>query len=178
MLQVKFSSILSSFFLCKYFFFSSPTSTHSKPNAILHSNHINPKLQKENNPKDQQPVVPKHVSVENYKNPAMLKAIKVGFNNDLKQQKPEIKQQTPVMHCPKLSVELNIANNKKVVTNINHNSGSDTSQNKMEEVLESVRHSSHPVVEKGGGRMDMESASESTAGDDYRSPLDAFGSTT
>ncbi|CAB3258200.1 unnamed protein product [Arctia plantaginis] len=161
---------------------SSLSSTHSKPNTILHSNHINPKLQKENNPKDHKSVVRKDISIENYKNPAMLKAIKIGFNNDLKQQKLECKPQPPAIQPAKLSVEVNITNNKKVVTTINHDSGADISQannNMMEDLLESVRHSSHPVVEKGGGTMDIEScASERGASDDYKSPLDAFGSST
>ncbi|XP_075972697.1 uncharacterized protein LOC142974325 isoform X2 [Anticarsia gemmatalis] len=156
---------------------SSLTSTHSKTNVMSHLNHTNIRLQKENNPKE--PVPLKENPKEDYKNPVMLKAVKIGVVNDLK-PKPV------VVNHPRLSVEIQVSNNMKVVKipdKVDQPDKSDQNKSKSEEsnkstdLPENKRQSSNPVVEKGGGNTAMPDHKRRKS-DDYKSPLDAFGSTT
>lgn len=121
----------------------------------------------------------KEIAVDNYKSPAMQKAIKVGVTNDYKQTISESKPKTT--HHTTLSIEVDFANKKKVVTIPTKEEMEITNKNKEskpEDLFESKRHSSHPVVEKGGGTKDPVRDVKKRESDDYTSPLDAFDKTT
>ncbi|CAG9791833.1 unnamed protein product [Diatraea saccharalis] len=139
---------------------------HSKINMPnVNKNNIksmsNVKLQKENNPRK-----------EEYKNPQLLKAVKVSVHNDLKEDNT-----TNAM----LSVQIDVSNNKKVVKmpkctmkerTVDINNAEKPSELNGLEKNDTL----HPEVEKGGG-MDItvqDTTIEKSIIDDYKSPLESL----
>lgn len=146
----------------KILFFSSITSTHSKINGVMPPiGHIIPKLQKENNP----------TKKDEFKNPTVQKTARV--------------VRDPKLITPRLSVQIDVISNKKVVEMPDKTDASDKSKinmkagNKNDDRPENRGLSTHPVVEKGGGKKEFAGLGKRMREvGDYRSPLDAFGSTT
>lgn len=110
------------------------------------------KLQKENNP-----------SKDEYKNPQLLKSVKVSVVNDLKDE-TAINQ--------RLSIQVDVSSNNKRVTKIPNSPTKERvvdvvrdTNNKNENLAEET----NPMVEKGGG---IRRSSKDI--DDYKSPLDAL----
>lgn len=123
--------------------------------------HIIPKLQKENNPSKK----------DESKNPTVQKTVRV--------------VRDPMLITPRLSVQIDVTSNKKVVKMPDKTDANDKSKinlkagNKNDDLPENRGLSTHPVVEKGGGKKELEVLGNRMRDvDDYRSPLDAFGSTT
>lgn len=141
---------------------SSITSTHSKINGVMPPiSHIIPKLQKENNPSKK----------DESKNPTVQKTARV--------------VRDPMLITPRLSVQIDVTSNIKVVKMPDKTDANDKSKinlkagNKNDDLPENRGLSTHPVVEKGGGKKELEVLGNRMRDvDDYRSPLDAFGSTT
>ncbi|CAH0629035.1 unnamed protein product [Chrysodeixis includens] len=140
---------------------SSITSTHSKINGVMPPiSHIIPKLQKENNP----------TKKDDPKIPTVQKSARV--------------TRDPQLITPRLSVQIDVTSNKKVVKMPDKADGSDKSKinmkagYKIDDLPENRGLSTYPIVEKGGGRKEYGVVGKRMRVDDYRSPLDAFGSTT
>lgn len=105
-----------------------------------------------------------------------IESIETKANKILVIQKEVNVNKAEALQHSRLSVEVDIVNNKKVV--IMSNKDDDKGyENASESSFENQRHSSHPVVEKGGGSISNGNPQRRNS-DDYRSPLDAFGSTT
>ncbi|PZC76756.1 hypothetical protein B5X24_HaOG204144 [Helicoverpa armigera] len=89
-----------------------------------------------------------------------------------------------VMQQSKLSVQLDVTSNKKVIrvtdckTDVHSTTLFMDNKNINEDLIENQRLSSHPLVEKGGGNKEITIDFRRLENDDYRSPLDAFGSST
>uniref|UniRef100_A0A2A4JC47 C3H1-type domain-containing protein n=1 Tax=Heliothis virescens TaxID=7102 RepID=A0A2A4JC47_HELVI len=89
-----------------------------------------------------------------------------------------------VVQQPKLSVQLNVTSNKKVIkmtgctTDVHSNTLTVDGKNMKKDLMENKRLSSHPLVEKGGGNKEITIDFRRLENNDYRSPLDAFGSST
>lgn len=188
-------------------------SAHSKINGTLPFNKMNPRLQKENDPRkelNRTPLVinrtvkenklakedpksliaPKLVKDNNLikedsKNPVVHNLVKEGnlaseVENRLANSLLGIISQEP----PTLSIRLDVTSNAEVVkmaddtSDINNKSvRSVENMDTNEDLLENNRLSSHPIVEKGGGKEDA-NLDRRLQNDDYRSPLDAFGIST
>ncbi|KOB70605.1 putative intracellular protein transport protein USO1 [Operophtera brumata] len=144
---------------------SSSTSLHSKVNGIF-NNFTNKvaattMLQKENNPTD------------DYKNPVAQKTVTISVVNDLK-----IETNT----SPMLSVQVNVANNKKVVKMprlVKENRIVEITKTPEQEITDRID-CLIPGVEKGGGyteEIKSEHGEQIYIADDYKSPLEAFGET-
>ncbi|KAJ0179206.1 hypothetical protein K1T71_004918 [Dendrolimus kikuchii] len=152
---------------------SSTITKHSIVNGhVPHLSQMNKiptnKLQKENDP-----------TKEDYKNQQIHKNIKVSVANDLKNETNTVNR---------LSIQVDVAHNKKVIKlpksppkgrivdiqfgkeNSNTNNNEDTNKSIVEN-----SDASHPIVEKGGGNDPSKRIVEFI--DDYRSPLEALGST-
>lgn len=151
--------------------FSSSTS-HSKENDHYNitSKVTSTKLQKENNPQDK------------YKNLAVQKTVKISVVNDLKKNVTNANS--------RLSVEVNVASNKKVVKASLLQEKTvveitETPEYERKAISESLDPSNEtcdniPSVQKDIGNTedinDIQDNRKCTA-DDYKSPLDAFGDT-
>lgn len=171
-----FFCVIGTFFT--YSLFSSSTSLHSKVNGIFNNFTskvaTTTKLQKENNPKD------------DYKNPLAQKTVKISVVNDLKIE-------TNSMN-PMLSVQVNVANNKKVVKMpipVKENRIVEITKTPEQEITDRLNCLNPlaketckdiiPGVEKGGGEYTEEIKNQHDnqmyTADDYKSPLEAFGET-
>lgn len=153
-------------------------------------NQILPRLQKENNPakEEHKNAVTNKPAKAELKNPIIPKPTKVDHKNPVVQNPTKVilKEPSLLIHHPRLSIEIDVTSNKNLVkmpddkTDTNNKSKLNVAMNDMnEDLLENNRLSSHPVVEKGGGTKEIPAYHHiRVKDDDYRSPLDAFGSTT
>lgn len=90
-----------------------------------------------------------------------------------------VASQEPLVKQPQmLSIRLDVTSNKKVVNSNNKSMLNVENRDRNEDLLENKRLSSHPVVEKGGGKVATAQHHSRLENDDYRSPLEAFGIST
>ncbi|CAK1551634.1 unnamed protein product [Leptosia nina] len=129
----------------------SSTIKHSITNHLpVHnqSNKVNNKIQKENDP-----------LIKEHKNPNMLKSVKVSVVNDLKE----------TTNNSKLSVEVDITRNKKVIKVQKAPNKDRTVDIQDSGISTSVCNEKQNLTEKGGGRIKDEDEPK-----DYISPLEAL----
>lgn len=133
------------------------------------------KLVKDNNPFKEDP-----------KNPLVHNPVKEGSlasepENRLANNRLGVVSQEPSIKPRKLSISLDVTTNVKVVKIADNNNKSEINVEKKdgnENLLGNERLSSHPIIEKGGGKEEAALDHRRLENDDYRSPLDAFGIST
>lgn len=125
-----------------------------------------------------------NLNTEDTKNPVHKPVKELNLASDCKiplaENVASVDSQELVVKPPtRLSISIDVTSNKKVVKMTNNKSKLNIErQNMNEDTLVNIRLSSHPIVEKGGGKEEATLDRRRLENDDYRSPLDAIGIST